>query len=75
MLNNKLAAGVLICGRFRPHAASRRVDLTHNVMTDLKRRALPQESSSARPKRLRFLTRHYASSNMPGKRRRTWLRY
>jgi hypothetical protein len=29
--------------------------LTHNLMTALKRMALPEEYSTARPKRLRFL--------------------
>ena len=29
--------------------------LTHNVMTALKRMALPEEYATARPKRLRFL--------------------
>ncbi len=56
VLKNELAAGVLPCGRFGANAAGLRLAvLTHNVMTALKRMALPEEYLSARPKRLRFL--------------------
>jgi len=56
VLKNELAAGVLPCGRFGANAAWLRLAvLTHNVMTALKRLALPEEYLSARPKRLRFL--------------------
>jgi DDE family transposase len=56
VLKNELAAGVLPCGRFGANAAWLRLAvLTHNVMTALKRMALPAELLSARPKRLRFL--------------------
>jgi hypothetical protein len=56
ILKNELAAGVLPCGRFGANAAWLRMSiLTHNVMTALKRMALPEEYSTARPKRLRFL--------------------
>jgi hypothetical protein len=56
ILKNDLAAGVLPCGRFGAHAAWLRLAvLAHNVMTALKRLALPPELLSARPKRLRFL--------------------
>lgn len=56
VLKNELAAGVLPCGRFGANAAWLRLAiLTHNVMTALKRMALPEEYLSARPKRLRFL--------------------
>jgi hypothetical protein len=56
ILKHDLAAGVLPCGRFGAHAAWLRLAvLAHNVMTALKRLALPPELLSARPKRLRFL--------------------
>jgi hypothetical protein len=44
------------CGRFGANAAWLRLAvLTYNVLTALKRRALPPELIGARPKRLRFL--------------------
>jgi Transposase DDE domain group 1 len=56
VLKNELAAGVLPCGRFGANAAWLRLAiLTHNVLTALKRLALPAELLRARPKRLRFL--------------------
>jgi hypothetical protein len=56
VLKNELAAGVLPCGRFGANAAWLRwAVLAHNVMTALKRLALPPELLAARPKRLRFL--------------------
>ncbi|HTT63438.1 MAG TPA: IS1380 family transposase [Bryobacteraceae bacterium] len=56
VLKNELAAGVLPCGRFGANAAWLRLAvLTHNVLTALKRLALPPELLAARPKRLRFL--------------------
>lgn len=56
VLKNELAAGVLPCGRFGANAAWLRLAvLTHNVLTALKRMALPEEYLTARPKRLRFL--------------------
>jgi len=56
ILKNELAAGVLPCGRWGANAAWPRMSiLTHNVMTALKRMALPEEYATARPKRLRFL--------------------
>jgi hypothetical protein len=61
ILKNDLAAGVLPCGRFGANAAWFRMSiLTHNVMTALKRMALPEEYATARPKRLRFLIFHTA---------------
>ena len=61
VLKNELAAGVLPCGRFGANAAWLRLAvLTHNVLTALKRLALPAELLSARPKRLRFLFFHAA---------------
>lgn len=56
ILKNELAAGVLPCGRFGANAAWLRLAvITHNVLTALKRLALPPEHLTARPKRLRFL--------------------
>jgi hypothetical protein len=56
VLKNGLAAGVLPCGRFGANAAWFRMAATsHNVLTALKRLALPAELLRARPKRLRFL--------------------
>ena len=56
VLKNELAAGVLPCGRFGANAAWLRLAvLTHNILTALKRLALPAEFLWARPKRLRFL--------------------
>ena len=55
-IKNELAAGVLPCGRFGANAAWLRLSaLTHNVLTAMKRLALPAELLRARPKRLRFL--------------------
>ena len=56
VLKNELSAGVLPCERFGANAAWLRLAvLTHNVLTALKRLALPAELLQARPKRLRFL--------------------
>src|SRR5258706_283744 len=56
VLKNELAAGVLPCGRFGANAAWLRLAvLTHNLITALKRMALPEQYLTARPKRLRFL--------------------
>jgi hypothetical protein len=56
VLKNELAAGVMPCGRFGANAAWLRVAvLTFNLLTALKRLALPPELLAARPKRLRFL--------------------
>ena len=56
VIKNDLSAGVLPCGRFGANAAWLRLAvITHNVLTALKRLALPPELISARPKRLRFL--------------------
>jgi len=74
VIKNELAGGVMPCGRFGANAAWLRLAvLTHNVLTALKRLALPPELLMARPKRLRFLI-----FNTPGKlvhhARRTLLR-
>lgn len=56
VLKNELAAGVLPCALFGANAAWLRLSaLTHNVLTAMKRLALPPELVRARPKRLRFL--------------------
>lgn len=56
VLKNELAAGVLPCSRFGANAAWLRLAvLTDNVITALKRMALPESYLTARPKRLRFL--------------------
>lgn len=63
VIKNELAGGVMPCGRFGANAAWLRLAvLTHNVLTALKRLALPPELLPARPKRLRFLI-----FNTPGK--------
>jgi hypothetical protein len=74
VLKNELAGGVLPCSRFGSNAAWFRLAvLTYNVLTAMKRLALPAELLTARPKRLRFLI-----FNTPGKlirhARRTILR-
>ena len=49
------ALGVMPSGRFGANAAWFRINaLTYNVLTVLKRRALPERLRDARPKRLRF---------------------
>ena len=55
VLKNELAAGVMPCGRFGANAAWLRLAvITHNVLTALKRIALPESWLRARPKRIRF---------------------
>jgi hypothetical protein len=55
VLKNELAAGVMPCGRFGANAAWLRLAvITHNVLTALKRIALPESWLRARPKRMRF---------------------
>ena len=54
-LKNELGAGVMPCGRFGANGAWFRLNaLTANILTVLKRLALPKELSKAQPKRLRF---------------------
>jgi hypothetical protein len=56
VLKNDLGAGVLPSKYFGANAAWLRLAaLSHNVLTALKRLALPPELLTARPKRLRFL--------------------
>jgi len=74
VIKNELAGGVMPCGRFGSNAAWLRLAvISFNVLTALKRLALPAELLAARPKRLRFLIFH-----TPGKlihhARRTILR-
>jgi hypothetical protein len=55
VIKNELAGGVMPCGRFGANAAWRRLAvLTYNVLTALKRLALPPELLTARPKRLDY---------------------
>ena len=56
VLKNELAAEALPSGKFSANAAwFRRNVLTYNLLSALKRLALPGDLSEARPKRLRFL--------------------
>jgi hypothetical protein len=56
VLKNELAAGVMPSKHFGANAAWLRLAvIAHNVLTALKRLALPAEFLTARPKRLRFL--------------------
>jgi hypothetical protein len=56
VIKNELAGGVMPCGRFGANAAWLRLTvISHNVITALKRLALPPELHAARPKKLRFL--------------------
>jgi hypothetical protein len=56
VIKNELAGGVLPCGRFGANAAWFRLTvLSYNVLSALKRLALPAELLTARSKRLRFL--------------------
>ena len=59
VIKNELAGGVLPCARFGANAAWLRFAvLSFNVLTAMKRLALPAELLTARPKRLRFLIFH-----------------
>ena len=63
VLKNEMGAGVLPSKYFGANAAWLRLTvIAHNVLTALKRLALPAELATARPKRLRFLI-----INVPGK--------
>lgn len=56
VVKNELGGGVMPCGRFGANAAWLRMAvITHNILTALKRLALPPDLLTARPKRLRFL--------------------
>jgi len=55
VMKDELGAGVMPSSRFGANAAWFRINaLTFNVLTVLKRRALPERLRDARPKRLRF---------------------
>ena len=55
VLKNDLAAGVLPCARFGANAAWLRLNvLTYNLLSVLRRTALPKAFARARPKRVRF---------------------
>lgn len=55
VLKDELGAGVLPSARFGANAAWFRINaLTFNLLTVLKRRALPERLREARPKRLRY---------------------
>jgi hypothetical protein len=55
VLKDELGAGVMPCQVFGANAAWFRINvITFNVLTALKRKALPERYSLARPKRLRF---------------------
>ena len=55
VMKDELGAGVMPSGRFGANAAWFRINaLAFNVLTVLKRRALPERLRDARPKRLRF---------------------
>jgi hypothetical protein len=61
VLKNELAAGVMPSKYFGTNAAWLRLAvMAHNVLTALKRLALPADMLTARPKRLRFLIFHTA---------------
>jgi hypothetical protein len=74
VLKNDLAAGAMPCGRLGANAAWLRLAvMTPNVLTALKRLALPEKWLTARPKKMRFQI-----FRSPGKLishvRRTWPR-
>jgi hypothetical protein len=63
VMKDELAAGVMPSGRFGVNAAWFRINaIAYNILTILKRRALPERYRTARPKRLRFEV-----FTMPGK--------
>jgi hypothetical protein len=65
VVKNELARGVMPCKYFGANAARLRLAvIAHNVMTALKRWALPSDLLTARPKRLHFLI-----FNTPGRLR------
>jgi hypothetical protein len=54
-MKDELGAGVMPCQEFGANAAWFRINaITHNLLTALKRHALPERYRQARPKRLRF---------------------
>ena len=74
VLKNELAAGVMPCGRLGANAAWLRFAvMTHNVLTALKRLALPEKWLTARPKRLRFQI-FCSPGKLVSHARKSWLR-
>jgi len=74
VLKNELAAGVMPCGRLGANAAWLRLAvMTHNVLTALKRLALPEKWLMARPKRMRFQI-FCSPGKLVSHARQTWLR-
>jgi hypothetical protein len=74
VLKNELAAGVMPCGRLGANAAWLRLAvMTHNVLTALKRLALPERWLTARPKRMRFQIL-CSPGKLVAHARQTWLR-
>lgn len=74
VLKNELAAGVMPCGRLGANAAWLRFAvMTHNVLTALKRLALPEKWLTARPKRMRFQI-FCSPGKLVSHARQTWLR-
>jgi Transposase DDE domain group 1 len=74
VLKNDLAAGVMPCGRLGANAAWLRLAvMTHNVLTALKRLALPEKWLTARPKRMRFQI-FCSPGKLVSHARQTWLR-
>jgi hypothetical protein len=74
VLKNELAAGVMPCGRFGANAAWLRLAaMTHNVLTALKRLALPEKWLTARPKKMRFQI-FYSPGKLVSHARKVWLR-
>jgi hypothetical protein len=74
VLKNELAAGVMPCGRLGANAAWLRLAvMTHNVLTALKRLALPEEWLTARPKKMRFQI-FISPGKLVTHARKTWLR-
>lgn len=74
VLKNELAAGVMPCGRLGANAAWLRLAImTHNVLTALKRLAMPEKWLTARPKRMRFQI-FCSPGKLVAHARKTWLR-
>ena len=74
VLKDELAAGVMPCGRWGANAAWLRLAvMSHNVLTAMKRLALPEKWLRAHPKRLRFQI-FYSPGKLVTHARQTWLR-
>jgi hypothetical protein len=74
VLKNELAAGVMPCGRFGANATwLRMAAMTHNLLTALKRLALPEKWLTARPKKMRFQI-FCSPGKLVSHARKIWLR-